>query len=86
VHTLHHSRTGNGVHRNAARLASAMGLGVTGVANTTEVIKGVDGNDIILFISTPTAAGLGPFPCMVHFHGGGMAMLTASASDKHYTY
>jgi len=25
---------------------------VTGVANTTEVIKGVDGNDIILFIST----------------------------------
>ena len=25
VHTLHHSRTGNGVHRNAARLASAMG-------------------------------------------------------------
>ena len=42
---------------------------------------GVDGNDIKLFISTPT--GSGPFPCLYHTHGGGMAM--QMAEDLCYT-
>ena len=46
-----------------------------------EVIKGVDGNDIKLFISTPT--GSGPFPCLYHTHGGGMAF--QMAEDLCYT-
>ena len=48
-----------------------------------EVIKGVDGNDIKLFISTPTACGAGPFPCLYHTHGGGMAF--QMAEDLCYT-
>lgn len=57
---------------------------VTGVANlppydvlqSEETIKGKDGNDIKLFISKPkdtTAAN--KLPCLVHFHGGGYAIL-----------
>jgi hypothetical protein len=47
------------------------------VEKREEIIKGVDGNDIKLFISTPTACGPGPFPCLYHIHGGGMAILMA---------
>ena len=50
---------------------------VEGVTSYTEVIKGVDGNDIKLYIHKPESAD-GPIPCIVHTHGGGMAILQAS--------
>ncbi len=50
---------------------------ITNVERRTEVIKGVDGNDISLYIHTPTDVD-GPVPGVVHTHGGGMAILEAS--------
>ena len=47
------------------------------VDSTIEVIKGIDGNDITLYIHTPknqTKHG----PCIVHTHGGGMVLMTAA--------
>jgi acetyl esterase len=49
----------------------------TGVSSRTEVITGVDGNDINLYIHRPDGVD-GPMPCIVHTHGGGMAILKAS--------
>jgi acetyl esterase len=49
----------------------------SGVTSYTEVIKGVDGNDISLYIHKPESAS-GPLPCVVHTHGGGMAILKAA--------
>ena len=46
------------------------------VTRTTEVIQGVDGNDISLYIHQP-AARSGDLPCIVHTHGGGMVLMTA---------
>ena len=42
-----------------------------------EVIRGVDGNDITLFIHRPAAAD-GPLPGVLHLHGGGMVLLEAA--------
>ena len=50
---------------------------ITNVERRTEVIKGVDGNDINLYIHKPQHAS-GPLPCVYHTHGGGMVILTAS--------
>jgi len=50
---------------------------VTGVSSRTEVITGVDGNDINLYIHRPDDVD-GALPCIVHTHGGGMAILKAS--------
>lgn len=50
---------------------------VEGVTSYTEVIQGVDENDINLYIHKPDNAS-GPLPCIVHTHGGGMVMLQAS--------
>jgi acetyl esterase len=50
---------------------------ITNVTRRTEVIKGVDGNDINLYIHTPQNAS-GPVPCVYHIHGGGMVVLTAA--------
>jgi acetyl esterase/lipase len=47
---------------------------VEGVTSRTEVIKGVDGNDIRLYVHRPTSVD-GPLPCVVHTHGGGMVIL-----------
>lgn len=47
------------------------------VASTSEVIKGVDGNDITLFIHKPTDV-TGPVPCIFHTHGGGMVVMRAA--------
>jgi acetyl esterase len=44
-----------------------------GITTTTTSITGVDGNDIALYITRPTL-GTGPMPCVVHLHGGGMAI------------
>lgn len=50
---------------------------ITNVTRRTEVIKGVDGNDINLYIHTPQNVS-GPVPCVYHLHGGGMVVLTAA--------
>ena len=50
---------------------------LTNVKRRTEVIKGVDGNDINLYIHTPDNVS-GPVPCVYHMHGGGMVVLTAA--------
>lgn len=50
---------------------------ITTVERRTEVIKGVDGNDINLYIHTPKNVS-GPLPCVYHMHGGGMVVLTAA--------
>lgn len=46
------------------------------VETTTEIIKGVDGNDITLFVHQPKDRS-GPLPCVVHLHGGGMVIMSA---------
>lgn len=43
----------------------------------TEVIKGTDGNDITLYIAKPKQAA-GHTPCLLHIHGGGMTILSAT--------
>ncbi|MGH3675316.1 MAG: alpha/beta hydrolase fold domain-containing protein [Mycobacterium sp.] len=53
-----------------------------GVTTTTTTVDGVDGNDIKLYITRPTD-GVGTMPCVVHFHGGGMAI--NSVTDTPYT-
>jgi len=50
---------------------------MTNVERRIEVIKGVDGNDITLYIHTPKNVS-GPLPCVYHTHGGGMVVLTAA--------
>ncbi len=46
------------------------------IRRTTEVIKGVDGNDIKLHIHQPLTQNK-PLPCIFHTHGGGMVLMTA---------
>ena len=52
---------------------------VEGVSRSVEVIKGVDGNDITLFIHRPTNR-VGAVPGVLHIHGGGMALLEAAGA------
>jgi len=60
--------------------ALAMGLPpVDGVTSSVEVIAGVDGNDITVFIHRPTGA-TGPLPGVLHLHGGGMVLLEAAGA------
>jgi len=47
------------------------------VEQTTEVIEGVDGNEISLYIHRPRNAPA-DLPCVVHTHGGGMVLMTAA--------
>lgn len=58
-------------------LLCANAAAITNVERRTEVIKGIDGNDISLYIHTPTDID-GLVPGIVHTHGGGMAILEAS--------
>jgi acetyl esterase len=53
---------------------------VEGVTSSVEVIRGVDGNDITLFVTKPTAA-TGPIPAVLHLHGGGMVVLEAAQAQ-----
>jgi acetyl esterase len=53
---------------------------VPGVVSRTEVIRGVDGNEIKLYIPEPEAANA-PSPCVVHTHGGGMVLLEAANAN-----
>ena len=41
----------------------------------TQTIKGVDGNDINLYIWRPTHVS-GPLPCVIYTHGGGMTIIS----------
>ena len=50
---------------------------VEGIESSTEVITGVDGNEITLYIHRP-AGDAGPRPGVLHIHGGGMVILTAA--------
>ncbi|MFB1295805.1 alpha/beta hydrolase fold domain-containing protein [Mycobacterium sp. pW049] len=52
-----------------------------GVATTTSMVPGPDGNDITVYISRPDG-GQAAMPGVVHLHGGGMAI--ASAGDLAY--
>jgi acetyl esterase len=52
---------------------------VPGVERSVEVITGIDGNDITLFIHRPEGSS-GPLPGLLHIHGGGMTILEASGS------
>ncbi len=54
---------------------------VKGVTSATEVIRGVDGNAIKLFIHRPASAR-GAVPGMLHIHGGGMVI--GAAADAQY--
>jgi acetyl esterase/lipase len=50
---------------------------IEGVISTTRTIKGVDGNDIGLYIVRPSNVS-GPLPCVLQIHGGGMVILRGS--------
>ncbi|MDE0163092.1 MAG: alpha/beta hydrolase fold domain-containing protein [Acidimicrobiaceae bacterium] len=52
---------------------------VEGVESRAEVVSGVDGNDISLYIHRPTGAA-GPLPGILHIHGGGMVILSAAGA------
>jgi len=56
---------------------------VDGVQSSQERIVGMDGNEVPLYIHRPVAAP-GPLPCVVHLHGGGMTLL--SATDTVYAH
>lgn len=51
-----------------------------GVERSVEVIKGVDGNDITLYLHRPAGA-TGPLPAVLHLHGGGMVLLEAAGGN-----
>ena len=53
---------------------------VPGVQRSIEVIKGIDGNDITLYIHRPEGVE-GPLPGVLHLHGGGMTILEASGAS-----
>jgi acetyl esterase len=50
---------------------------VEGVRRRTETVRGIDGNEIRLYIHEPLS-GTRPLPGVVHAHGGGMAVLSAT--------
>src|ERR1700759_2427709 len=71
------------VEEGMGAVLSTFGQGVPdaeGVTTTTTTITGEDGNEVTLYHSRPDAAG--PLPALVHLHGGGMAI--ASATDVGY--
>lgn len=57
-------------------LGASMGP-MTGVSRSVEIIRGIDGNDVTLFIHRPEGSS-GPLPGVLHIHGGGMVLLEAA--------
>ena len=55
---------------------------VAGVSRSVEIIPGIDGNDITLYIHRPDDAE-GTLPGVLHLHGGGMVFLEAAAANYH---
>lgn len=60
---------------NAALFADL--AAIEGVTSSTEVIQGIDGNDINLYVHRSDNID-DPVPCVVHTHGGGMVILSAA--------
>ena len=60
---------------------SAQAPAITGVTRRSEVIKGIDGNEVRLHIHAPSDVDA-PVPGILHTHGGGMTIL--SAADAGY--
>lgn len=57
---------------------------ITGVERRTEVITGLDGNDVTLFVHLPEGHDpSSPIPAVLHLHGGGMVLLRAE--DVNYS-
>ncbi len=54
---------------------------IEGVATRTEVITGIDGNEINLYVHYPLNAE-GPLPGVLQLHGGGMVMLSAKSTNS----
>ncbi len=52
---------------------------IVGVERTVEVIKGLDGNDVTVYIHRP-ADRAGALPGVLHLHGGGMVLLEAAGA------
>jgi acetyl esterase len=52
---------------------------VDGVTRSVEVVQGVDGNDINLYIHQPSERD-GALPGVLHIHGGGMVILQAAGA------
>jgi acetyl esterase len=52
---------------------------VAGVERSVEVIKGLDGNDVTLYLHRP-AGRSGQLPGVLHIHGGGMVLLEAAGA------
>ena len=50
---------------------------VKGVERSVEVIRGLDGNDVTLYLHRPAGVD-GPLPGVLHLHGGGMVLLEAA--------
>lgn len=52
---------------------------ISGVTSSVEVIRGIDGNDVTLFVHRPADVD-GALPGVVHIHGGGMVFLEAAGA------
>jgi acetyl esterase len=65
------------VGASAHPLAEAAMPAFPDVSSSIETIKGVDGNDITLYIDQPVTR-TGSSPCILHTHGGGMVLMTAA--------
>lgn len=52
---------------------------VTGVTRSVEIIRGIDGNDITLYVHRP-ASTTDAMPGILHLHGGGMVLLEAAGA------
>jgi len=66
--------------RNFEAVFDAMFTGlpaIAGLSHSSEIIAGEDGNEIQLYIVRPENSG-SPLPCILHIHGGGMAILRGS--------
>lgn len=50
---------------------------VEGVTSRVEIVRGIDGNDITVFVHRPVSTN-GPLPGVLHLHGGGMVFLEAA--------
>jgi len=72
------SATEEGMEMMFAALA-ADAPDVDDVTRSVEVIRGVDGNDITLFVHRPSGIA-GPLPGILHLHGGGMVLLEAAGA------
>ena len=53
------------------------GLSDLAITRSKEIIKGIDGNEIVLYIHRPPDVD-DDLPCILHIHGGAMVLLTAT--------